>query len=125
VNQTFVRSINTSIVALLPVAVILLVGITVIGPGTLVDLSWALFIGIAVGTYSSIFIATPLLVHLREREVTIRKHDTSVNRRADRAARRTAKRSGEADPDTAGDVDGVESEADTVLGPETGADGTT
>src|SRR5690606_17296423 len=58
VNQTIVRSINTSIVALLPVAVILLVGLTIIGPGTLVDLSWALFIGIAVGTYSSIFIAT-------------------------------------------------------------------
>ncbi|GAA1184708.1 protein translocase subunit SecF [Ornithinimicrobium humiphilum] len=88
VNQTFVRSINTSVVALLPVAVILLVGLTIIGPGTLVDLSWALFIGIAVGTYSSIFIATPLLVHLRQGEAEIRKHDASVTRRAERAARR-------------------------------------
>ncbi|AXH95296.1 protein translocase subunit SecF [Ornithinimicrobium avium] len=89
VNQTFVRSINTSIVALLPVAVILLVGITIIGPGTLVDLAWALFIGMAVGTYSSIFIATPLLVHLREREPGVRKHDASVQRRAGRVARRS------------------------------------
>lgn len=94
VNQTFVRSINTSIVALLPVAVILLVGLTIIGPGTLVDLAWALFIGMAVGTYSSIFIATPLLVHLREREPFIRKHDASVTRRADRVARREARREG-------------------------------
>ena len=68
VNQTLVRSINTSVVALLPVAAILLVGFTVLGPGTLQDLSLALFVGIAVGTYSSIFIATPLLADLRERE---------------------------------------------------------
>ncbi len=68
VNQTLVRSINTTVVALLPVAAILVVGITVLGPGTLLDLAVALFIGIAVGAYSSIFIATPLLAHLRERE---------------------------------------------------------
>lgn len=68
VNQTLVRSINTSVVALLPVAAILVMGFTVIGPGTLLDLSLALFVGIAVGTYSSVFIATPLLAWLRERE---------------------------------------------------------
>ena len=68
VNQTLVRSINTSVVALLPVAAILIVGFTVLGPGTLLDLSLALFVGIAAGTYSSIFIATPLLADLRERE---------------------------------------------------------
>ncbi len=115
VNQTFVRSINTSVVALLPVAVILLVGITVIGPGTLVDLSWALFIGIAVGTYSSIFIATPLLVHLREGEPGIRKHDASVQRRSDRQARREARRTA-AGADVAADPQ-AEPETDTVLGP--------
>lgn len=81
VNQTFVRSINTSVVALLPVAVILIVGLTLIGPGTLVDLAWALFIGIAVGTFSSIFIATPLLVHLREGEPEIKAHDATVLKR--------------------------------------------
>ncbi len=68
VNQTLVRSINTTVVALLPVTALLLVGIFVLGPGTLLDLSVALFIGIAVGAYSSIFIATPLYAHLRERE---------------------------------------------------------
>jgi preprotein translocase subunit SecF len=68
VNQTLVRSINTSVVALLPVASILCIGYFLLGPGTLLDLSLALFVGIAVGTYSSIFIATPVLADLRERE---------------------------------------------------------
>ena len=73
VNQTLVRSINTSVVALLPVASILLIGFFLLGPGTLLDLSLALFIGIAVGTYSSIFIATPVLADLREREPAMAK----------------------------------------------------
>ncbi len=81
VNQTLVRSINTSVVALLPVAAILVMGLTVIGPGTLLDLSLALFVGIAVGTYSSIFIATPLLVWLREREPGMRELAQRVERR--------------------------------------------
>ena len=68
VNQTVVRSINTSIVALLPVASILFVGAGLLGAGTLKDLSLALFIGLAVGTYSSIFIAPQILATLRERE---------------------------------------------------------
>ncbi|TWE12879.1 protein translocase subunit SecF [Rudaeicoccus suwonensis] len=68
VNQTLVRSINTSVVALLPITAILVVGVLFLGPGTLLDLALALFFGIAVGTYSSIFIATPLLVTLRGRE---------------------------------------------------------
>ena len=71
VNQTLVRSINTTVVALLPISAILAVGFTQLGPGTLLDLSLALFIGIAVGAYSSIFIATPLLVQLRSREPAI------------------------------------------------------
>jgi preprotein translocase subunit SecF len=68
VNQTLVRSFNTSITALLPVASILFVGAGLLGAGTLKDLSLALFIGLATGTYSSIFIATPFLASLRERE---------------------------------------------------------
>ena len=67
VNQTLVRSINTSIVALLPVAAILFVGAGLLGAGTLKDLSLALFVGMAAGTYSSIFIATPFLAQLMER----------------------------------------------------------
>lgn len=73
VNQTLVRSINTSVVALLPVGSILFIGFFLLGPGTLLDLSLALFIGIAVGTYSSIFIATPVLADLREREPAMAK----------------------------------------------------
>ena len=68
VNQTIVRSANTSIIALLPVGAILFVGAGLLGAGTLKDLSLALFIGLAVGTYSSIFIAPPFLASLRERE---------------------------------------------------------
>ena len=91
VNQTLVRSINTSVVALLPVASILAVGALLLGAGTLVDLSLALFIGIAFGTYSSIFIATPLLVQLREREPAITRLEKKVlSKRAERAAKAPA-----------------------------------
>ena len=68
VNQTIVRSLNTSIIALIPVGSILFVGAGLLGAGTLKDLSLALFIGLAVGTYSSLFIAPPFLAQLRERE---------------------------------------------------------
>jgi len=68
VNQTLVRSINTSLIALLPVAGLLFVGAGLLGTGTLKDLALALFVGIAAGTYSSIFIATPLAAQLKERE---------------------------------------------------------
>ena len=67
-NQTLVRSINTSIVALLPVASILVVGVSLLGVGTLNDLALALFVGMLVGTYSSIFVATPVLCHIKERQ---------------------------------------------------------
>ena len=68
VNQTLIRSANTSLIALLPVGSILFVGAGLLGAGTLKDLSLALFIGLAAGTYSSIFIAPPILATLRERE---------------------------------------------------------
>ena len=74
VNQTLVRSINTSVVALLPVASILFIGSLVLGAGTLRDISLALFIGILIGTYSTIFLAAPIYAQLREREPDIAKH---------------------------------------------------
>jgi preprotein translocase subunit SecF len=80
VNQTLVRSINTTVVALLPIAAILVVGFTMLGPGTLLDLALALFIGIAAGAYSSIFIATPLLVDLRRKDASVRELDKYVAR---------------------------------------------
>ena len=67
-NQTLVRSINTSIAALLPVGAILYVGVFQLGSGPLKDLALALFVGMAAGAYSSIFIATPLLAQLKMRE---------------------------------------------------------
>ena len=84
VNQTLVRSINTSVVALLPVASILFIGAFVLGAGTLRDISLALFIGILVGAYSTIFIAAPLYVQLRSNEPGLRKHDAKVLRQRDR-----------------------------------------
>lgn len=66
VNQTVVRSINTSVVALLPVMAIIIVGAGLLGAGTLLDLAVALAIGMAAGAYSSIFIATPFLAQLKE-----------------------------------------------------------
>ncbi len=68
VNQTLVRSINTTVIALLPVAAILFIGGALLGAGTLKDIALALFIGMFVGAYSSIFIAPPVLAYLRERE---------------------------------------------------------
>jgi preprotein translocase subunit SecF len=68
INQTLVRSINTSVVAVLPVGAILFIGSFLLGAGTLRDIALALFIGVLVGTYSSVFIAGPLYVHLRESE---------------------------------------------------------
>lgn len=68
VNQTLVRSVNTSIIALIPVGSILFVGAGLLGAGTLKDLSLALFIGMLVGAYSSIYIAPPVLAQLREKE---------------------------------------------------------
>ncbi|MFM2144569.1 MAG: hypothetical protein RI899_357 [Actinomycetota bacterium] len=81
VNQTVVRSLNTTIVALIPVGSILFVGAGLLGAGTLKDLSLALFIGLATGAYSSIFIATPLLAALREREPAMKALAKRINAR--------------------------------------------
>jgi preprotein translocase subunit SecF len=78
VNQTLVRSINTSITALLPVAALLLVGAAVLGTGPLKDLALALFVGMAAGTYSSICIATPLAVQLKDRDPAVKTHTARV-----------------------------------------------
>ncbi|MDX6325881.1 MAG: preprotein translocase subunit SecF [Nocardioidaceae bacterium] len=80
VNQTLVRSINTSVVALLPVGALLYVGTVTLGSGALKDLALALFVGMAAGAYSSIFIATPLLVQLKERESAVKAGDARARR---------------------------------------------
>lgn len=67
-NSTLVRSINTTVVALLPVGALLFIGGGALGAGMLNDISLALFVGLAAGAYSSIFIATPLVADLKERD---------------------------------------------------------
>lgn len=83
VNQTLVRSINTSLAALLPVGAILYVGAFQLGSGPLKDLALALFVGMATGAYSSIFIATPLLAQLK-------MHEPAMQAQAKRVAARRA-----------------------------------
>ena len=91
VNQTLVRSINTSVVAALPVASILVIGAFVLGAGTLRDISLALLIGILVGTYSTIFIAAPFYSQLRSREPEIQKRDKRAVAAREQAEAVTAK----------------------------------
>ncbi|WP_324652071.1 protein translocase subunit SecF [Georgenia sp. H159] len=78
VNQTLVRSINTSLTSLLPVGSILFVGALLLGAGTLRDIALALFVGMFVSTVSSIFVATPLQVALHERGESVRAHTEDV-----------------------------------------------
>jgi preprotein translocase subunit SecF len=85
VNQTLVRSINTSVVAALPVAAILFIGAGVLGADTLRDISLALLIGILVGTWSTVFLAAPLYSQLREGEPAIRRHEQKVLKERERA----------------------------------------
>ncbi len=67
-NQTLARSINTSLVAILPVLAVLVVGAEILGATTLLNYGVALFVGLFAGAYSSIFIASPMLAILKERE---------------------------------------------------------
>jgi preprotein translocase subunit SecF len=94
VNQTLIRSLNTSLIALIPVAALLFAGTVVSGgAGVLQDLALALLVGIAVGTYSSIFIATPLLADLKEREPemrTLKRKATGSQAKAAARAERSA-----------------------------------
>ena len=80
-NQTLVRSINTSITALIPVASILFIGAGLLGAGTLKDLALVLFVGMLSGAYSSICIATPVLADLKERQPEYKDLAVKVKRR--------------------------------------------
>ncbi|MGH3727087.1 MAG: protein translocase subunit SecF [Mycobacterium sp.] len=78
VNQTFMRSINTSLISVIPVLSLIVVAIWLLGVGTLKDLALVQLVGILIGTYSSIFFATPLLVALRERTDLVASHTKKV-----------------------------------------------
>ncbi|MDR3070018.1 MAG: protein translocase subunit SecF [Propionibacteriaceae bacterium] len=81
VNQVLIRSLNTTIIGVLPVAALLVGGVFILGTGPLQDLGLALFCGMIAGTYSSIFIATPLLTQMREIEPAMREHRAKLERR--------------------------------------------
>ena len=86
INQTFMRSINTSLISIMPVLSLIVVAVWVLGVGTLKDLALVQLVGILVGTYSSIFFATPLLVTMRERTELVRSHSRRVLNRRHRLA---------------------------------------
>jgi preprotein translocase subunit SecF len=116
VNQTLVRSINTSVIALLPVGGLLFIGAGILGAGTLKDLALVLFVGMLAGAYSSICIATPILADLQERQS---KYRVLAKRVAAKAA--SAKRRARAGIPAATEQDRDEEAQDTV--PEGAGDG--
>jgi len=98
VNQTFMRSINTSLISVLPIVSLMVVAVWLLGVGTLMDLALVQLVGVIVGTYSSIFFATPLLVTLREHTELVRTHTRRVlNRRKPAKATVTVQ---DAEPET-------------------------
>ncbi|MGW1136755.1 protein translocase subunit SecF [Streptomyces zhihengii] len=104
INSTLVRSINTTVVALLPVAGLLFIGGGVLGAGMLNDISLSLFVGLAAGAYSSIFIATPLVADFKEREPQMKALKKRVlAKRAAAAAKGETEPGAESDTDFAGD----------------------
>ena len=88
VNQVLVRSINTTIIGVLPVVALLFAGAVILGEGPLKDLALALFVGMVSGAYSSIFIATPLLAQMKEREPDMRKLAARVRARRAKEAQK-------------------------------------
>ncbi|OBG88514.1 protein-export membrane protein SecF [Mycobacterium sp. E136] len=128
VNQTFMRSINTSLISVLPIIALMVVAVWLLGVGTLMDLALVQLVGVVVGTYSSIFFATPLLVTLRERTDLVRNHTRRVMNRRKNATARAAE-AAEADevdePETVGAAARAESaaHADTAPPPDKPAPG--
>lgn len=109
VNQTVVRSINTSFTSLLPVLAIIVVGAGLLGAGTLLDLAVALAIGMAVGTYSSIFIATPVLALLKDRQPEMKALAARVYARRKQATKVAPRKAGEGAGDSDVDIDAADS----------------
>lgn len=115
INGTLVRSINTTVVALLPVAGLLFVGGGVLGAGMLNDISLALFVGLAAGAYSSIFIATPLVAELKSREPQMKALTKRVQaKRASAAAKEANQEGPRADAE---DADAEDADGAAVVGP--------
>ncbi|ADG78556.1 Protein-export membrane protein SecF OS=Tsukamurella paurometabola (strain ATCC 8368 / DSM /CCUG 35730 / CIP 100753 / JCM 10117 / KCTC 9821 / NBRC 16120/ NCIMB 702349 / NCTC 13040) OX=521096 GN=secF PE=3 SV=1 [Tsukamurella paurometabola] len=78
VNQTLMRSINTTVISALPIVALMVVAAWILGVGTLMDLGLVQLVGVVVGTYSSVFFASPLLVTLKERKPEYKAHTQKV-----------------------------------------------
>ncbi|HVE96276.1 MAG TPA: protein translocase subunit SecF [Pseudonocardiaceae bacterium] len=105
INQTLMRSINTSLIAVLPVLGLLVIGVGLLGVGTLKDLALVQMVGILAGAMSSIFLATPLMVDLTMRRPAYRQQ-------AERVLQRRQKLAGKVNP-------GHEDEGSPTTGPPT------
>ena len=103
INQTFMRSINTSLISVLPIVALIVVAVWLLGVGTLQDLALVQLVGVIVGTYSSIFFATPLLVAMRERTDLVRSHTRRVLNRRKNASTRAVELDGDAGSDSEAD----------------------
>ncbi|MEV7437604.1 protein translocase subunit SecF [Streptomyces griseoviridis] len=116
INSTLMRSINTTAVALLPVAALLFIGGGVLGAGMLNDISLSLFVGLAAGAYSSIFIATPLVADLKEQEPQLK----ALKKRVLAKRAQSGAQGDTTEPDAAADEeydDELEDAAPAVVGP--------
>lgn len=110
-NSTLVRSINTTVVALLPVGALLFIGGGLLGAGMLNDISLALFVGLAAGAYSSIFIATPLVSDFKSRDPQMKALAKRVRAKRAAAAKAEAERESTEDEGTGGDEPDLEGAA--------------
>lgn len=86
VNQTFMRSINTTVISVLPIIALMVVAVWLLGVGTLKDLALVQLVGVVVGTFSSIYLASPLLVSMKERRSDVAAHTAKVLARRERSA---------------------------------------
>jgi len=78
VNQTFMRSVSTTIISALPIIALMVVAVWMMGVGTLKDLELIQLIGVVEGTFSSVFLATPILVWLKNRSAATKRHNETV-----------------------------------------------
>ncbi|MFD8613949.1 protein translocase subunit SecF [Streptomyces sp. NPDC059631] len=117
INGTLMRSINTTVVALLPVAGLLFIGGGALGAGMLNDISLSLFVGLAAGAYSSIFIATPLVADLKEHEPQMKALRKRVLTKRAQAAAEGTPVTAEGTADDGSYDDEAEDAAPAVVGP--------
>jgi preprotein translocase subunit SecF len=103
-NQTLIRSLNTSLFAVLPVVALMVIGVGLLGVGTLADLALVQMVGIIAGALSSVLLATPILVDLKMRDPRFQQQADKVAARRRKAAAVASGAAPDADPDLADDA---------------------